>query len=62
VKILLDTHLLLWAAGFPELLSAPAMKLMRDPKNELIFSVSSIWEVAIKHGRGRIDFKVAQGL
>lgn len=62
MKILLDTHLLLWAVGFPELLSAPAMKLMRDPKNDLLFSVSSIWEVAIKHGRGRIDFKVPPGL
>jgi PIN domain nuclease of toxin-antitoxin system len=62
VKILLDTHLLLWAVGFPELLPAPAFKLMRAPENDLYFSVSSIWEVAIKHGLGRADFKASPGL
>jgi PIN domain nuclease of toxin-antitoxin system len=62
VKILLDTHLLLWAVGFPELLSVQAFELMRDPKNDLYFSVSSIWEVAIKHGLGRADFKASPGL
>jgi PIN domain nuclease of toxin-antitoxin system len=62
VKILLDTHLLLWAVGFPELLPAPAFKLMRAPENDLYFSVSSIWEVAIKHGLGRADFKAPPGL
>lgn len=62
MKILLDTHLLLWAVGFPELLPVPATELMRDPKNDLYFSVSSIWEVAIKNGLGRADFKAPPGL
>jgi PIN domain nuclease of toxin-antitoxin system len=58
VKLLLDTHLLLWAVGSPDLLSAPARSLIRDQFNLPVFSVVSIWEVAIKHSRGHSDFNV----
>jgi len=58
MKLLLDTHLLLWAAGEPSRLSAAAQTLMNDPNNELFFSVASLWEIAIKHGLGRNDFRV----
>ena len=58
MKLLLDTHLLLWAAGHPARLSAPATKLIDSPSNELLFSAASIWEVAIKRGLGRSDFQV----
>lgn len=57
MKLLLDTHLLLWAAGQPNRLSAAAMKLIDSPANELLFSAASIWEVAIKRGLGRSDFQ-----
>ena len=57
MKLLLDTHLLLWAAGQPKRLSASARKLLSDPSNELLFSAASIWEVAIKRGLGRSDFQ-----
>lgn len=58
MKLLLDTHLLLWAAGQPEQLSATARALLDDPQNELLFSAASLWEVAIKRGLGRDDFRV----
>lgn len=58
MKLLLDTHLLLWAAGTPERLSAVARLLIDDPENELWFSAASIWEIAIKRGLGREDFRV----
>jgi PIN domain nuclease of toxin-antitoxin system len=58
MKFLLDTHLLLWAAGEPPRLSKRARTLIRNPENELHFSAASLWEVAIKHGLGREDFKV----
>jgi PIN domain nuclease of toxin-antitoxin system len=58
LKLLLDTHLLLWAAGQPERLSEAASMLLSDPENELTFSSASLWEIAIKHGLGRQDFKV----
>ena len=58
MKFLLDTHLLLWAAGEPERLPAEARKLLEAPEHELVFSAASLWEVAIKSGLGREDFKV----
>ncbi len=58
MKLLLDTHLLLWAAGDPDRLSADARALVEDTDNELIFSAASLWEVAIKSGLGRDDFRV----
>lgn len=58
MKLLLDTHLLLWAAGSPEQLPAAARALLEDSQNELLFSAASLWEIAIKRGLGRSDFKV----
>jgi PIN domain nuclease of toxin-antitoxin system len=58
VKFLLDTHLLLWAAGEPERLSKQARSLIDNSDNQLLFSAASLWEVAIKRGLGRKDFKV----
>lgn len=58
MKLLLDTHLLLWAAGQPDQLSAAARAMLEDPRNELLFSSASLWEVAIKRGLGREDFSV----
>jgi PIN domain nuclease of toxin-antitoxin system len=58
MKLLLDTHLLLWAAKGFEYLPPDAQTLMSDPENELFFSVASLWEIVIKCGLGREDFKV----
>lgn len=58
MKLLLDTHVLLWAAGSPERLSAKAQALLEDPQNELLFSAVSLWEIVIKSGLGRPDFQV----
>ncbi len=58
MKLLLDTHLLLWAANEPGRLSAAALALLNDPDHELLFSAASIWEIAIKNGLGRADFQV----
>jgi PIN domain nuclease of toxin-antitoxin system len=58
VTLLLDTHVLLWAAGQPERLSATATSLLEDPANQLCFSPASLWEVVIKRSLGREDFRV----
>lgn len=60
MKLLIDTHLLLWAAeGGPSAAASPeAQRLIADPDNLLCFSAVSIWEVAIKAGLGRDDFQV----
>lgn len=58
MKLLLDTHLLLWAAGQPERLPPKARTLLDQPEAELLFSSASLWEIAIKRGLGRDDFQV----
>ncbi|MGD9189658.1 MAG: type II toxin-antitoxin system VapC family toxin [Desulfobacteraceae bacterium] len=58
MKLLLDTHILLWAAQGVDHLPLDAQTLMNDPENELLFSVASLWEIVIKCGLGREDFKV----
>ena len=57
MKLLLDTQLLLWAAGQPQRLPADARDLIEDARNELMFSAASLWKVAIKSGLGRADFR-----
>jgi PIN domain nuclease of toxin-antitoxin system len=56
MKLLLDTHMLLWMSENSPRLSAKARQLLEDPANEIIFSVVSIWEIAIKQGREKEDF------
>ncbi|MBN2062434.1 MAG: type II toxin-antitoxin system VapC family toxin [Deltaproteobacteria bacterium] len=58
MKLLLDTHILLWAAGQPERLSESTRTLLTIPENSLFFSAASIWEIVIKLGLGREDFKI----
>ena len=58
MRLLLDTHLLLWAAGSPERLPSVARELLDAPENTPIFSSASLWEVAIKSGLGRRDFRI----
>jgi len=62
MMLLLDTHLLLWAAGQPDRLSADARSLVMAEEHELLFSAASIWEIAIKRGLGRSDFRVDPAL
>ena len=57
MKLLLDTQLLLWAAGQPERLPVAARSMIDDARNQLMFSAASLWEVAIKSGLGRADFR-----
>ena len=58
MTVLVDTHLLLWAAGEPAKLPAEARALLQEPGQELWFSAASLWEVAIKHRLGRDDFRI----
>ena len=63
MKLLLDTHVLLWAAGAPKRLPRAARTLLEDEANDLLFSAASLWEGAIKQALGkqqlgREDFRV----
>jgi PIN domain nuclease of toxin-antitoxin system len=53
VRLLLDTHVAIWALTAPELLAAQARALIADPANDIFVSAVSILEIAIKHHLGK---------
>lgn len=58
MRLLLDTHVMLWAAAQPERLPAWVRERIASPDNEVFFSAVSIWELAIKLQIGRIALGV----
>ncbi len=58
MRLILDTHLLLWAVAASRRLPAEARDLLIDPRNTVFYSAASIWEIAIKSRLGRRDFRV----
>jgi len=60
--LLLDTHLVLWAAFEPERLSPRAARALASREVPLAFSLATLWEVAIKTSLGRPDFAVDPAL
>jgi PIN domain nuclease of toxin-antitoxin system len=58
VRLLLDTHLLLWAAASSARLPREAREILQDDSNDVYYSAASIWEIAIKSSLRRKDFRV----
>jgi PIN domain nuclease of toxin-antitoxin system len=56
VRILLDTHILLWSLDAPEKLPENTRALIASPASEVFFSAASIWEIAIKTALGKLNF------
>jgi PIN domain nuclease of toxin-antitoxin system len=55
MRLLLDTHVLLWAASAPEQLTGQARDALEDGANEVSVSVVSAWEIAIKQSLGKLE-------
>ena len=58
MRLLLDTHVLLWAAANSARLPPEARNLLEDDNNDVYYSAASIWEIAIKSSLRRKDFRV----
>jgi PIN domain nuclease of toxin-antitoxin system len=58
VRLLVDTHVLLWAAAEPDRIPPSFRESIESPDNEVIFSAASIWEIAIKQQIGRLSLTV----
>src|SRR5713226_922124 len=58
MRVLLDTHVLLWVLAEPHRLDAETRATIESGADEVLFSAASIWEIAIKTGLGRADFAV----
>ena len=59
MRVLLDTHVLLWALITPKRLGKDARAAIESPDNDILFSAASIWEIAIKSALKRSDFRIA---
>ena len=59
MRLLLDTHIALWAITDSPALSVEARRHILAPKNEVYVSAASIWEISIKHGLGRGNMPVS---
>jgi PIN domain nuclease of toxin-antitoxin system len=55
VRLLLDTHALLWFLADDASLSPGPKALIRDPANHKLVSVATCWEIAIKVGLKKLD-------
>jgi PIN domain nuclease of toxin-antitoxin system len=58
MRLLVDTHVLLWAAAEPERLPASFRERLKSPESEVFFSAASVWELAIKVQIGRLSLGV----
>ncbi len=59
MRLLIDTHVLLWALTDSPRLLPSTRELLLDPGNEVFFSAASIWEIAIKRSLRRTDMPIA---
>jgi len=58
MRLLLDTHTFIWYVTDNPRLSANVKLLIEDENNEKLVSIASIWEMAIKHSIGRLNFSL----
>jgi PIN domain nuclease of toxin-antitoxin system len=56
VRLLIDTHILLWADERPRQIAETLRAAMRDPTNEIVVSAATIWEIAVKRAIGKLHF------
>jgi PIN domain nuclease of toxin-antitoxin system len=58
MRLLLDTHTLIWFDSEPDQLSDACRSILADPNNSLVLSIASIWEMQIKCQAGRLNLRM----
>lgn len=58
MKLLLDTHVIIWSAGNPEKLSQLVRNLLIDTNNFWVMSIASVWELQIKSQLGKLNLNL----
>ena len=58
MRLLLDTHVLIWWVTGDRRLTKPRRDLIADPENQIAISAASFWEIAIKKSLGRIKIEI----
>lgn len=59
MRLLIDTHTLIWAMDDPSKLSEPAAASLQDPANDLLLSAATVWEMAIKISQGKLKLSLS---
>jgi PIN domain nuclease of toxin-antitoxin system len=59
MKVLLDSHTLIWAVDDPAKITTTAMAALQNPGSELLVSAASVWEIAIKVGNGKLPLSLS---
>ena len=62
MRILIDTHVIIWAMVESPRLSSKARKILTEDGNEFFLSAASLWEIALKHGNSPRDMPVTPSL
>lgn len=62
MRILVDTHCWLWMQVSPEKLRPASRQIVEDPRNELLLSAASSWEIAINYGLGKLPLPQPPGV
>ena len=57
MKLLLDTHIFLWAVSDPARLSQPVLSVIKDTRNQVLVSIASAWEMSIKARTGKLTIR-----
>ena len=55
MRVLLDTHVFLWAISEPDRLSSRAKEIIKGERSEVLLSLASVWEIAVKSSLGKLD-------
>lgn len=60
MRLLLDTQVFIWLTSEPERLPEPVSFALRDVGNDLVVSAATVWEIAIKVAKGKLDYPLDQ--
>src|SRR3954452_8634901 len=58
MRLLIDSHTVIWSGDDPEKIPEIAMASMSDPSNDRLVSVATVWEIAIKFGNGKLPLSM----
>jgi PIN domain nuclease of toxin-antitoxin system len=58
MRLLVDTHAVIWAVDDPSKLSPHAVRALEEPTNELLLSAATIWEIGIKVGLKKLSLSL----
>jgi PIN domain nuclease of toxin-antitoxin system len=59
MRLLLDSHTLIWSADEPARITPTAMSALSDSANDLLLSAATLWELAIKGGKGNLPLLIS---